>query len=127
MRTCSGGKTLATLWQAESEIRQQAHTTWQPKPKPHGADVNALSPDIQKQLGDQLADEVIQSSKNIVSRIMDNVGSLIDIEGMSVTAARQDPTFMNRMFLDVGKQEFIFIERSGLYFGFLFGLGQMLT
>ena len=34
---------------------------------------------------------------------------------------------MNRMFLDVGKEEFIFIERSGLYFGFLFGLGQMLT
>ena len=58
---------------------------------------------------------------------MNNVGDLIDIEGMSVYAARKDPEFMNRMFLDVGKEEFIFIERSGLYFGFLFGLGQMLT
>jgi len=112
----------------EAEIRSQAQLHLAQEAEAHmGPMWNAMSPEIQKQLGDQLGDEVVQSSKNIVDRIMKNVNSLIDIEGMSVTAARQDPTFMNRMFLDVGKQEFIFIERSGLYFGFLFGLGQMLT
>jgi len=31
------------------------------------------------------------------------------------------------MFLKCGKEEFKFIERSGLYFGFIFGLIQMIT
>ncbi len=37
----------------------------------------------------------------------------------------EDKTLMSMMFLQVGQAEFKFIERSGIWFGFLFGLIQM--
>jgi uncharacterized membrane protein YheB (UPF0754 family) len=37
----------------------------------------------------------------------------------------QDKSLLNEIFLKCGREEFKFIERSGLYFGFLFGLIQM--
>ncbi|MEZ4852453.1 MAG: DUF445 family protein [Bacteroidia bacterium] len=36
-----------------------------------------------------------------------------------------DKGLLNKIFLDVGREEFKFIERSGFYFGFLFGIIQM--
>src|SRR5690606_33937960 len=49
----------------------------------------------------------------------------LDLEQVVVDAVIEDRSLMSRMFLDVGTEEFKFIERSGLYFGFLFGLVQM--
>lgn len=124
----SGRKPSEFVAPREKELRQMAHEHLSQEAQAHmGPMWNAMSPEIQQQLGNELGDAVIQSSENLVQKVMENIGDLIDIEGMSIYSAKKDPEFMNRMFLDVGKQEFIFIERSGLYFGFLFGLGQMIT
>jgi uncharacterized membrane protein YheB (UPF0754 family) len=55
-----------------------------------------------------------------------DIEDLIDLKKMAVDALLADRAFLNQIFLECGKDEFIFIERSGIYFGFIFGLIQML-
>ena len=64
-------------------------------------------------------------SRDLLRRLVDDVETLIDLEGMVMEAARTRRKLMARIFSEVGKDEFRFIERSGLYFGFLFGLVQL--
>jgi len=54
-----------------------------------------------------------------------DVESLIDFKDMLVTRLTGDPALLNRLFLEAGAVEFRFIVRSGLWFGFLFGLVQL--
>lgn len=53
-----------------------------------------------------------------------NIHSVLDIEEMCVSACIQNKRIVNRIFEECGEQEFIFIRRSGFYFGFLFGCVQ---
>ena len=55
----------------------------------------------------------------------DEIEELIDFKHMLVTRLEGDKDLLNRLFLDAGSEEFKFIVRSGLYFGFLFGLIQL--
>lgn len=54
------------------------------------------------------------------------IDELFDLKKMAVEALLADKAFLNAIFLECGKEEFKLIERSGLYFGFLFGLAQMI-
>jgi len=66
---------------------------------------------------------------NVVAEIMtdvkNNIEDVFDIKGMVIKRLTDDKSLLNEMFLKCGKEEFKFIERSGFYFGFLFGLVQM--
>lgn len=53
------------------------------------------------------------------------IDELVDFKHMVVTRLTEDPALLNRLFLESGSAEFRFIIRSGLYFGFLFGLVQL--
>jgi uncharacterized membrane protein YheB (UPF0754 family) len=44
---------------------------------------------------------------------------------MVITRLEGDRSLLNRLFLEAGSEEFKFIIRSGLYFGFLFGIVQL--
>ena len=44
---------------------------------------------------------------------------------MVVTNLTKDKNLLNKIFLESGKEEFKFIQNSGIYFGFLIGLVQM--
>jgi uncharacterized membrane protein YheB (UPF0754 family) len=65
----------------------------------------------------------------LVQGLMDDVGSrveeLIDFKHMITHRLVEDRGLLNRLFLESGDREFRFIVRSGLYFGFLFGLVQL--
>jgi uncharacterized membrane protein YheB (UPF0754 family) len=65
----------------------------------------------------------------LVDDLMEDVGrdieGLIDFRHMIVTRLENDKALLNRLFLESGSREFAFIVRSGLYFGFFFGLGQL--
>ena len=50
---------------------------------------------------------------------------VLDVRAMSVRHLELRKDIMIDMFKSCGKEEFIFIERSGWYFGFLFGVVQM--
>lgn len=62
---------------------------------------------------------------NLMDDVSRNVEELIDFKAMLVDRLEGDRALLNRLFLEAGSVEFKFIVRSGLYFGFLFGLVQL--
>lgn len=74
-------------------------------------------------------DRVSQSLPVIVEEMMKEVKSqvydMLDLKYLAVSSLTQNKELLNLMFLKCGEQEFKFIKKSGLYFGFLFGLLQM--
>ena len=62
----------------------------------------------------------------IMDQIKQNITEVFDLKDMVVTTLVRDKALINNVFQEAGKQEFIFIGRSGFYFGFLFGIFQMI-
>ena len=62
---------------------------------------------------------------NLMREANQDVEKLVDFKAMIVDRLTEDRALLNRLFLESGSAEFIFIVRSGLYFGFLFGLVQL--
>jgi uncharacterized membrane protein YheB (UPF0754 family) len=62
---------------------------------------------------------------DIMADVKENIEDVFDIKEMVVKRLMQDKELLNEIFLKCGREEFKFIERSGIYFGFLFGLVQM--
>ena len=63
---------------------------------------------------------------NVVHKVIDdlkhNIDEILDIKELVVKLLVDQPELINEIFLKAGEKEFPFIEKSGLYFGFLFGL-----
>ncbi|PAU77847.1 hypothetical protein CK501_14240 [Halovibrio salipaludis] len=64
---------------------------------------------------------------NLVDDFSNNAEDLLDIQNMVVTQLGEDRSLLNRIFLECGEKEFRFIINSGLYFGFAFGIIQMIV
>lgn len=63
--------------------------------------------------------------EDTVAEIGSRLDELLDFKQMIVSRLVGDRALLNRLFLESGDREFRFIVRSGLYFGFLFGLVQL--
>jgi uncharacterized membrane protein YheB (UPF0754 family) len=67
---------------------------------------------------------------NVVNKIVvdfqHNVSEIVDIKELVVHKLVETPELINEIFLKSGEKEYPFIERSGFWFGFLFGLPTML-
>ena len=63
----------------------------------------------------------------LMSEANREIEDLMDFKEMIVSRLTGDRALLNRLFLESGSAEFKFIVRSGLYFGFLFGLVQLLV
>ncbi|MBF0224128.1 MAG: DUF445 domain-containing protein [Desulfobacterales bacterium] len=61
----------------------------------------------------------------IMYDVKTRIEDLFDLRSMVIDALVRNKALMNDLFLKVGAAEFKFIERSGLYFGFIFGIVQM--
>lgn len=61
----------------------------------------------------------------MVEEMTERIEELIDFKHMITTRLTRDRELLNRLFLESGEREFVFILRSGFYFGFLFGLVQL--
>jgi len=64
---------------------------------------------------------------NTINDVRENINELLDLKKLTIHALVEDKSLINRIFLNVGKREFRFIEVSGLYFGFVFGLIQLMA
>ncbi len=73
----------------------------------------------------RVREEMPRLIENLMADAADEIEDLIDFKRMLVTRLEGDKDLLNRLFLEAGTQEFKFIVRSGLYFGFLFGLIQL--
>jgi len=62
----------------------------------------------------------------MVTDFQHNVSEIINIRELVVGHLVNDPELINEIFLKSGEKEFPFIEKSGFYFGFLFGIPTML-
>ena len=86
------------------------------------------TPDLVKQ---QVYRRVQESLPERVDQLMEDangrIEELIDFKHMISSRLVGDPALLNRLFLESGSEEFKFIVRSGFYFGFLFGLVQLLV
>jgi uncharacterized membrane protein YheB (UPF0754 family) len=81
---------------------------------------------MQNKVREQVRSEVIEVSRAIARDMADDIDTIMDIEKTVLEAMERHKALMGEMFYDVGHREFKFIERSGLFFGFLFGIFQML-
>jgi uncharacterized membrane protein YheB (UPF0754 family) len=80
---------------------------------------------MQDKVRQRVRAEVIEVSRAIAMDMADDVDKIMDIERTVLEAIERHRALMGEMFFEVGRKEFKFIERSGLYFGFLFGVFQM--
>jgi uncharacterized membrane protein YheB (UPF0754 family) len=81
---------------------------------------------MQNKVREHVRAEVIDVSRAIAMDMADDIDSIMNIEKTVLEAMERQKALMGEMFYEVGRQEFKFIERSGLYFGFLFGVFQMI-
>jgi len=63
--------------------------------------------------------------RDLMNEVRTNVRYMFDLKGMITRVLVREKNLLNRIFLETGRDEFIFIGRSGAYFGFVFGLVQM--
>jgi uncharacterized membrane protein YheB (UPF0754 family) len=68
-----------------------------------------------------------QIVSDMMREIRDNIESVFDIRHMVISNLTRDKALLNKIFIETGEKEFKFIEKSGIYFGFLFGTIQMLV
>lgn len=80
---------------------------------------------MQDKVRARIRSEVVAVSRAIAMDMADDIDRILDIERTVLEAIDRQKGLMGEMFYEVGRAEFKFIERSGLYFGFLFGLFQM--
>jgi len=73
----------------------------------------------------RVREEMPRLVQNLMKEAGENIEDLIDFKDMLVQRLEGDKHLLNRLFQEAGKVEFKFIIRSGLYFGFLFGLIQL--
>ncbi|MEM9069339.1 MAG: DUF445 family protein [Myxococcota bacterium] len=80
---------------------------------------------MQNQVREGIQKEVRELTIKITDDFSDNITEILDLEQVVLDAVEEDKALMSLMFLQVGSSEFRFIENSGIWFGFLFGLIQM--
>ena len=74
-----------------------------------------------------IEDELPGVIKELMNDIKINIDDILDIKALAISALMEDKALINHIFLSVGSNEFKFIEQSGFYFGFLFGVIQAIV
>lgn len=84
-----------------------------------------LIPNSQKEkIYARAAEEIPAVIEEIMEEVKVNITEVFDLKAMAVNHLKNNKDLLNRIFLEVGDKEFTFIERSGFYFGFIFGIIQ---
>lgn len=82
---------------------------------------------VKQRIYERIRQHFPQLVENLMAEANERIDELIDFKHMLTERLVRDPALLNRLFLESGSQEFKFIVRSGLYFGFLFGLVQLVV
>ena len=75
----------------------------------------------------RIKDESPRLVRDIMVDVRRNIRSVFDLKDMVISSLMRDKRLLNRIFLEAGRGEFLFIRRSGLYFGFAIGCVQAVT
>jgi uncharacterized membrane protein YheB (UPF0754 family) len=74
----------------------------------------------------RLRAEIPTVVEKLMAELHDDLDRYLDVEELVVDAFQRNRELLNELFWECGREEFRFISRSGLLFGFLFGLVQAL-
>lgn len=85
----------------------------------------ALPSVVKSRIYARVREELPRMVENLMGDVGEQVEDLVDFKHMLVSELEGDKRLLNRLFLESGDEEFRFIIKSGLYFGFLFGLVQL--
>lgn len=88
---------------------------------------NQLSDKSKKKIVAIIEAELPEVINNLMDDIKTNIEDLLDLKSLAISALMEDKALINHIFLSVGNKEFKFIEQSGFYFGFLFGIIQAIV
>ena len=66
-------------------------------------------------------------SHRIVTELGENLETVFDLKDMIVKALTTDKRVIIKIFKETGREEFAFIRRTGIYFGFIIGVVQAIT
>ena len=82
-----------------------------------------------EKMREYITDLVRKNVRTVVHDIVDRLGEeaedLLDIDQIMKDSMLEDRSLMGHLLFEIAKPEFKFIEMSGLYFGFIFGILQM--
>ncbi|MEM7051614.1 MAG: hypothetical protein AAF604_18240 [Acidobacteriota bacterium] len=93
----------------------------------HGATWRMVPAVVKEQIYLRAREEMPPLVENLVTDVGRNIEDLIDFKHMLVERLSGDKELLNRLFIESGHKEFRFLVRSGFYFGFAFGLVQLLV
>jgi uncharacterized membrane protein YheB (UPF0754 family) len=79
---------------------------------------------VKKRIYQSITAELPHITKQMMEDLKQHITEILDIKSLAIKVLLRDKALLNRIFQECGKEEFKFIERSGFYFGALFGLPQ---
>lgn len=82
---------------------------------------------IKQNIYNKVSENLPSVVENMMQEVKSHFSTMLDLKHLSVVALTQNKVLLNQMFLKCGEAEFKFIKKSGLYFGFIFGLIQMIV
>lgn len=82
---------------------------------------------LRKNIYDKVSESLPLIVEEMMQQVKDNVYQMLDLKYLAVSSLTKNKELLNHMFLKCGEEEFKFIKKSGLYFGFVFGLVQMVV
>ena len=94
---------------------------------------NEYMPQAWQSMPKEVRDDIVVTADNesgkfltaFMKDMQEHVEDVVDIKDMSVKACVENKHLIVKIFQECGEKEFIFIRRSGFYFGFLFGCFQL--
>jgi uncharacterized membrane protein YheB (UPF0754 family) len=95
----------------------------------------SFQPQVWRAMPDQVQDLIVKNvegripaaARDMFGEFRGQVDQIFDIKHMVITNLVRDKATLNTVFQDIGRPAFKFLIRSGLYFGFIIGLVQMLV
>lgn len=82
---------------------------------------------VRERLIKRVQAEAPQVVAEVMKDLRNNISQVFDLKHMVINALLRDKRLLNRVFAEVGRKEFKFFGYSGLVFGFLIGVVQMVT
>ena len=87
----------------------------------------SLPEQVRRRIVRRVQDEAPSVVRELLDMVKEDVDNVFDLKDMVVTNLVKDKALLNRIFQHAGRKEFRFIAHSGIYFGFLIGLVQMVA
>jgi len=81
---------------------------------------------VQQRIIRRIQEDAPKAVAELMAELRNDIENVFDLKDMVITTLVRDKRLMNRIFQETGREEFRFIAKSGLYFGAVFGVLQML-